>query len=93
MTVNAASTQVALTPSHIQSITRSGSQNSITFTTVSGINYRLHASSALVSPVSTWPILSTVPASLAGNGSDQTLIDTTATTGVPQRFYAVEAYH
>jgi len=76
----------ALTPSHIESITRASSLNTITFTTVSGANYRLRYTTTLVPNASTWTI---VPGTVAGDGSNKPLTDTTTDA---QRFYAVEAF-
>jgi hypothetical protein len=86
LTFTAGPPEVALTPSHIESITRAGSLNTITFTTVSGANYRLRSTTTLVPNASTWTI---VPGTVAGDGSNKTLTDTTTDT---QRFYAVEAF-
>jgi hypothetical protein len=79
--------QQALTPSHIQSIARSGNQNSITFTTVSGVSYRLRYSTSLLPGISSWTAL---PTTIAGDNTDKTLTDTTTDA---QRFYSVEAFH
>ena len=76
-----------LTQSHIQGITRAGNQNSVTFTTVSGANYRLRYGTDLNANGAAWTVL---PASVAGDGSNKTLADNTAD---PRRLYVVEAYH
>jgi len=67
-------------------MTRSGNLNSITFTTVSGANYRLRYTTDFVPHLNTWTIL---PTSVAGDGSNKTLTDSTADA---RRFYAVEAF-
>jgi hypothetical protein len=71
---------------HIQSVGRSGGLNTIVFTTASGANYRLRTTTDLGPGVSTWTI---VTGSVAGDGSNKTLTDTSTD---PFRFYAVEAY-
>ena len=87
LTFTAGPPVTALTQSHIQSIARSGSLNTVTFSTTSGANYRLRYTTNLVSGASIWTIL---PTSIAGDGSNKTLTDTTSD---PRRFYVVEAYH
>jgi len=67
-------------------MTRVGNLNSITFTTVSGANYRLRYTTNFVPHLDTWTIL---PTSVAGDGSNKTLTDSTADA---RRFYAVEAF-
>lgn len=84
LTFTAGPPSAALTASHIQSIGRAGNVNSITFSTVSGVNYRLRYASTLGAA---WTIL---PGSAPGSGGNQTLTDTTADA---QRFYVVESYH
>jgi len=84
LTFTAGPPLAALTPSHIVSIGRDTGLNSVTFTTVSGNNYRLRYSTLLGGA---W---TTLPGSVAGDGSNKTLTDTTADT---QRFYVVESYH
>ena len=86
LTFTAGPPQVTPTASHIVSIARSGTQNSVTFSTVSGANYRLRYSTDLTPTGASWTVL---PTSVAGNGSNQTLTDT---TGAAQRFYLVETY-
>ena len=87
LTFSAGPPVTALTQSHIQSIARSGSVNTVTFSTAIGANYRLRYTTNLVSGASIWTIL---PTSIAGDGSNKTLTDTTSD---PRRFYVVEAYH
>jgi len=70
----------------IVSNARSGNQQSISFTTVAGGNYRLRYVNILNSSVATWTALPTV---IPGDGSARTLTDTSAD---PARFYAVEAF-
>lgn len=65
---------------------RTGNQQSVSFTTVTGGNYRLRYINTLNSSVATWTALPTV---IAGNGSTRTLTDTSADA---VRFYAVEAF-
>jgi hypothetical protein len=81
----------ALAQPQIQSITRVGNQSTVTFTTASGANYRLHYTNILGSgSLTNWPIATTTPPSIAGTGSNLSLTDTTTDS---QRFYSVEAYH
>ena len=70
----------------ILSIRRSGNTNSVSFTTVTGGNYRLRYTSSLGNGmrVTAWNILCTT---VAGDGSPKTLTDNVADA---QRFYAVE---
>ena len=70
----------------IVSNSRAGNQQSISFTTVSGGNYRLRYVNTLTSSVATWTALPTV---IGGDGSTKTLTDTSADAA---RFYAVEAF-
>jgi hypothetical protein len=70
----------------ILSIRRSGNTNSVSFSTVTGGNYRLRYTSSLGNGmrVTAWNILGTT---VAGDGSPKTLTDNVADA---QRFYAVE---
>ena len=68
----------------IISITRSGTTNTITFTTGATGTYTLLGTNTLTAPVSTWPPISSVP----GNSAQQSLTDVnTNETG----FYSVRA--
>ena len=84
LTFNSASTSLARPT--ITGITRAGSVTTVSFTTVNGANYRLRATDAagLSTPVSTWPVGSSV----VGTGSVLSLTDT-STADI--RFFAVDA--
>ncbi|HEX4121975.1 MAG TPA: hypothetical protein VH619_15250 [Verrucomicrobiae bacterium] len=64
-----------------------GGVNTISFTSIAGPHYRLLYSSDLSIPVANWAVAGS---SVAGNGSLQTLQDT---TGSSRRYYVVEAYY
>jgi len=59
----------------ILGITRAGSVNTVTFTSLPGGSYSLVYSATLGNPVSTWTVVS---GPVSGNGSNQSLIHTTA---------------
>jgi len=65
---------------------RAGNQQTISFSTVAGGNYRLRFASVLTPDVTSWTALPTV---IAGDGSNKTLTDTSSDA---VRFYAVEAF-
>lgn len=81
-----AGTAVPLVQPRILSITRTNGISSVSFASVTGLNYRLRAINALTTSVTNWTILS--PA-ISGNNSVVTLQET---TGVSTRFYNVEAF-
>ncbi|MDB6066568.1 MAG: hypothetical protein JWR26_2776 [Pedosphaera sp.] len=78
---------VVLTPPTGLSIVRNGNVNTVSFNSVSGVNYRLLYTTDLAAnpSVSTW---TTLP-SVAGNGSAMTLQDTSSDTA---RYYKVQAF-
>ena len=63
-----------------------GNQQTISFSTVAGGNYRLRYASVLTPNVTSWTALPTV---IAGDGTNKTLTDTSSDA---VRFYAVEAF-
>ena len=71
----------------ITAIQRTGTQSTIIFTTVAGGTYTLRYtdSAGLTTPVSTWATGN----SIAGDGTNKSLSDTTTGT---QRFYAISAH-
>ncbi|HEX5223172.1 MAG TPA: hypothetical protein VFZ59_26675 [Verrucomicrobiae bacterium] len=84
LTFNSASTLPARPT--ITGITRVGNVTTVSFTTVTGVNYRLRATDAagLSTPVATWSIGSSV----VGTGSVLSLTDTST---ADLRFFAVDA--
>lgn len=72
----------------IVSVTRSGSNSTIYFTTANGFTYTLYYtnSAGLLTSVANWPKLS---ATVMGNGLTNSLSDTTS---VADRFYAISAH-
>jgi hypothetical protein len=85
MTYTAGPSGTVLTPPTITSVQRSGNTSTISFTTSSGAHYSLQYtnSGGLTAPASTWPVSG---APLVGDGSVQSLSDTTAD---PNRFYRI----
>lgn len=71
---------------NITKIARDGNVTTVSFTTVNGASYQLRATDAtgLTTPVSTW----TAGATIAGNGSERSLQDTSTS---PIRFFTIEA--
>jgi len=86
LTFTAGPPQAALPPSQIQSIARTGSQNTITFSTVAEANYRLRYTTTLGPGISGWTVLATT---IAGDGTNKALTDTATDA---QRFYGVDAF-
>ncbi len=72
--------------SQIQQISSLNGTNSLSFTTVSGVSYRVHYSPVLGPALSTWAI---VGSPVLGDGSTLTVQDVCADA---TRFYAIEAY-
>jgi len=65
---------------------RNGNQQTISFSTIAGGNYRLRYSTVLSPDAANWTVL---PAVIAGDGTTKTLTDTSSDA---VRFYAVEAF-
>ena len=81
------SSSVSIPRPTITAIQRAGTQSTITFTTVAGGTYTLcyTDSAGLTTPVNTW----TTGGTIAGDGTNKSLSDTTTGT---QRFYAISAH-
>jgi hypothetical protein len=86
LTFTAGAAQQPLLQPQIVSSGRAGAQETISFTTMTGANYRLRYTTILAGSVPTWTEL---PIIIPGDGSTQTLTDTSTDA---QRFYAVEAF-
>jgi hypothetical protein len=81
------SSSVTVPQPTITAIQRTGTQSTITFSTVVGGTYTLRYtdSTGLTSPVSTWATGGTI----AGDGTNKSLNDTTTGT---ERFYTISAH-
>jgi len=86
LTFTAGSALVALPRPQIVSNGRAGNQQTISFSTMTGGNYRLRYANILSTDLSSWTVLPTV---IAGDGTTKTLTDT---SNDAVRFYAVEAF-
>lgn len=86
VTYNIVSTTASAPPPQITSVTRLGNTSTISFTTTNGsFTYSLYYTNAtgLTAPVTNWP---SSPTTLVGNGSINSLSDTTTATN---RFYRI----